>query len=221
MKLESKIFLLSVAVLGALASINLVLSAQEYSGMEMNLTISQPICIEISGNYSTGILFTNTTTIGEQYAITEMDKLNNATANYWGPSGGTEYWIRACSGNTINVTAYHCACDDLVCKSGSCAVGVDKLYVSYLSDAGGVGWANATTATGVPNSPPDTTNYYFPGPDSYQMVGGKLEPEGDEQYVYLRYWIDPRPDSAPSGVYNTTYKVRAVEITTDPGTCTC
>lgn len=189
---------------------------QEYQSV-MNASIQQPICIQISSNYSAGVLFTNSSTKGTQYNITSMTTLNNATGNYLGTSDGTTYFVQACAGNTINVKVAHCACDDLICKSGDCIQGVDKLYVAY-GTGGGLGWANGTTATGVANSPPDTTNYYFQNIDTYQLIAGNIPPSG---YIYMRYWLDPRPDNAPSGVYNNTFRIRAVEINSNFGTCSC
>ncbi|MEM5776843.1 MAG: hypothetical protein QXJ06_00145 [Candidatus Aenigmatarchaeota archaeon] len=209
--------LFSIIFLAILLAITAVsFGQQEYSSI-MNVSISQPICIQLSGNYSTGILFTNTTNKGTQVNITYMTGLNNATANYLAASDGTAYYIQACAGNTIDVKAAHCACEDLICKSGDCIVGTDKLYVTY-GPGGGVGWANGTTATFNVHSPPDTTNYYFQSLDSYQIIAGNITPGG---YIYMRYWIDPRPDNAPSGVYNNTFRVRAVEINSNFGTCSC
>jgi hypothetical protein len=198
-----------------LATTNISFGEQEYTSI-MNASIQQPICIQLSGNYSQGVFFTNTTTIGVQYPITNMLALNNATGNYYGPSYGTTYSVQACSGNTIDIKVAHCACDNLKCSSGDCAVGVDQLYVSYAS-GGGVGWANGTSATFDVHTPPNS-NYYFPDIDTYQIIAGNLTPGS---YIYMRYWIDPRPDNAPSGKYNTTFSIRAVEITQSIGTCSC
>ncbi|MEM0473252.1 MAG: hypothetical protein QXF88_00845 [Candidatus Aenigmatarchaeota archaeon] len=196
-------------------SLTTILGQNEFRA-DMNASIQQPICIQISGNYSNGIYFTNSTTKGIQYPITLMTVYNNATANYLAESDGTAYFVQACSGNTINVKVAHCACNDLLCSSGDCSVNTDRLYVSYTSD-GGVGWANGTTATFNQHAPIDNT-YFFPGILQYQLISGNLTPSS---YIYMRYWIDPRPNSAPSGVYNTTFKIRAVEIFSSIGSCTC
>ncbi|MEM5777121.1 MAG: hypothetical protein QXJ06_01595 [Candidatus Aenigmatarchaeota archaeon] len=190
----------------------ITLGNQDYQAI-MNASIQQPICIQLSNNYSAGVFFTNTTTIGVQYPITNMKVFNNATDNYVGASSGTEYYVQACPGNTINVKVAHCACDDLVCQSGDCALGVDKLYVANTSQ-GGVGWANGTTATFSTNVP----LLNFTATDQYQIIAGDLSPNS---YIYMRYWIDPRPDSAPSGNYQTTFQIRAVEINSVIGACTC
>lgn len=215
--MDEKYLLLAISSLFfiLIAVTTISLGQQEYRSI-MNASIQQPICIQLSGNYSEGVFFTNTTTIGAQYPITNMLVLNNATGNYYGPSYGTTYSIQACSGNTINIKVAHCACENLKCSSGDCAIGVDQLYVSYEAD-GGVGWANGTTATFNIHAPPDTS-YYFPDTDVYQIIAGNVSP-GDS--VFMRYWIDPRPNNAPSGVYNTTFNIRAVEIAQNIGTCSC
>ncbi|MBU5689545.1 MAG: hypothetical protein QXM68_01560 [Candidatus Aenigmatarchaeota archaeon] len=197
-------------------SLTTILGQQEFRA-DMNASIQQPICVQLSGNYSAGVFFTNRTTMGVQYPITVMTVLNNATGNYNGTSFGTTYYVQACAGNTIDVKVAHCACENLLCRSGDCAVGTDRLYVAYAAD-GGVGWANGTTPTFSVHSPPDTTNYYFQAVDDYQPIAGNLTPNS---YIYMRYWIDPRPNSAPSGVYNTTFKIRAVEVFSSFGTCSC
>jgi len=208
------VILATILVIAMLEIVSLTSFAQqqEYTGKPMNASISQPICIQISDKLAEGIFFTNETTIGVQYPITNMKVWNNATQNYAGPSSQTLYNVTACSGNTINVTIYHCACDNLKCSSGTCTPGVDQLYVEQKSD-GGVGWVNGTTAT-----PGDTPSYYFPGIDTYQIIGGKVD-KGDN--VYLRYWINPSPDNAPSGVYNTTFSIRAEEFGSSTPTCSC
>lgn len=198
-------------------TIKVSFSQQEFSS-RMNASISQPICISLSQSYSTGIFFTNTTTIGTQYAITNMGVLNNATDNYRGTNFATMYNVTACAGNTIGVKIAHCACEDLTCQAGgTCNPSTDVLYVQY-STGGGVGWANGTSGTNVPNSPPNT-NYYFPLPDNYQQISDSdVEPS---ETLHLRYWIDPRPDAAPSGVYMANFSIRAVENSTTFGTCSC
>jgi hypothetical protein len=39
--------------------------------------------------------------------------------------------------------------------------------------------------------------------------------------IYLRYWLNPWPNNAPTGIYNTTYKIRAVDYTQSPGSGAC
>ncbi|OGI15269.1 hypothetical protein A3K63_05010 [Candidatus Micrarchaeota archaeon RBG_16_49_10] len=201
-------------------STSLVFGDQQFTDKPMNASLSQPICIEISANYTLGVFFTNTSQIGTQYAITDTSVLNNATSNYLNGTAynQTAYWVNACSTNAINVTGYHCVCAELTCSSGDCAAGTDVLYVNYTAD-GGVGWTNATSTD--PADAPADSNYYFPIIDSYQMVAPNLQASGAGRYMYLRYWINPRPNNAPSGVYNTTYQVRGVEIGTASGTCSC
>jgi len=191
-----------------------VISQQTYSDMPMNASISQPVCITLSGTYSQGIFFTNTTTIGTQYPITNMTTWNNATHNYKGTNGNTWYNVTACAGNAINVKVAHCACSDLVCQSGSCTPGTDLLYVTDSGGLGAVGWANHTTASSVPHLPV----YNFSGTDIYQQISPSLAASST---IHIRYWIDPRPNNAPSGVYRANYTIQAVEEKSNFGTCTC
>jgi len=188
---------------------------QEYTSL-MNATILQPICVVLSSSYSTGVFFTNTTTKGVQYPITNMKVLNNATGNYLEASDGTAYYVEACSGNTIDIKVAHCACDDMICTGGGCTVGTDKLYVTNTSQ-GGVGWANGTTATFSIHAPPGN-NYYFQALDTYYNISNAISPSGKS---YIRYWIDPRPDNAPSGNYEANFKIIAFEVSSTHGTCSC
>ena len=217
MKIDS-MKLLAIAILASFGwTVMSAFGQQEYTGMVMNASLLQPISISISGNLTNGVFFTNGTQIGIQYPIAVMTVLNNATANYWNTSSGSSYYVMSALANTINISAYHCACDDLTCEAGgSCAAGTDKMYVSYTAD-GGVAWANGTASNFAVHAPPDTTNYYFPGIDSYQVLG--VVDNG--RVLYLRYWNNPRPNNAPSGNYTTTFKVRAVETGISAGTCSC
>ena len=211
---EERIGLALVVILLGVASASTVTFAPSDQGpFPMNASISQPICIEVSGNLSAGIFFTNTTTIGVQYPITDTKALNNATGNYWGPSYGTVYNVTACSGNTVNVSVYQSACDDL----RNTTLGA-YMNVSYVAGQGGVFFANGTTPT-APNTPSesDTTDLEV---DEFVMIGERIWPGGQPD-IYLRYWIDPAPDNVPTGIYNTTYLIRGVEIGTDPGPGAC
>jgi hypothetical protein len=216
-----KIDLIKVLAIAVLATFGWTLVGvfgdQEYSGMAMNASISQPIDITLSGNYTAGIFFTNTTEIGTQYPITDMTVLNNATANYWtkmgADSNSTDYYVTSSASNTINITVWHCACTHLICQAGGdCAAGTDVLYVNDTAD-GGVGWANGTIANFETHAPAS----YFPDPDNYQVLG-KVD-AGDD--LYMRYWVNPRPNSAPSGDYEGTFSIRAVEESTSVGACSC
>ena len=133
MKFEEKILLIAILIVSMSEAMLLTSFAQQEEGpYPMNASISQPICIQLSEEWKTGILFTNTTTIGVQYPITNMTTLNNATLNYIGTNFGTWYNVSACSGNTIDLGIYHCACSNLKCSGGgSCTPGSDELNVAY------------------------------------------------------------------------------------------
>ena len=191
----------------------------------MNASILQPICIELSENLTRGIFFTNTTGSMDhnQYPITDMEAWNNATWNY-NTSTTSGYWVRACSGNQINITVCHCACEDLTCKSGLCTPNVDTLNVKCTDESNPdecVGFRNETSDT------PGVFSVSTPSPqyglttlegDQNQIIAQKLEPG---EYVNLRYWLDPSPNSAPSGNYTTTFKIYAVEYGGDCSVCSC
>ena len=189
--------------------------SQEYTSI-MNASILQPICVVLSSNYTTGVLFTNSTTKGVQYPITNMTILNNATGNYVEASDGTAYYVQACSGNTINIKVAHCACDDMLCTGGGCVAGTDKLYVTNTSE-GGIGWANGTTANFNIHGPP-SNSYYFTNLDTYYNISDSIA-AGSKSYI--RYWIDPRPNNAPSGNYEAQFKIIAFEVTSTHGSCSC
>jgi hypothetical protein len=216
MYLDEKIGLGLIGVLTVAALITLVLAQQEYTGMPMNASISQPICIQLSGNLSAGIFFTNKTTIGVQYPITDMTVANNATGNYWGPNFGTVYWVKACSGNTINVSVYQSACDNLY----NSTLGA-YIYLTYDSGDGGQGafFGNSTTSATAPTLS-ETQPYAFKV-DDYVMLAERIWPAAGYDTVYLRYWLDPWPNNAPSGIYNTTYKIRAEEVGVTPTGAVC
>jgi hypothetical protein len=209
------VFLFLIATVLVLINIPNIFAQYETQPAIMNASIHQVIGIELSNYLAEGILFTNTTTIGVQYPITNVNAWNNATRNYNGSSYGTLYNITAWSANQVNVTVCHCACSDLTNVTGG------NTYYIYINGSGiankGVGWANGTTATFNVHSPPDA-NYIFKKPLDYQIVSGNLAPGNA---TYLRYWLNPYPNDVPSGIYNTTYKFKAVEIGQTCGICSC
>ena len=215
------IVLLAALVIVAIVSMPNIFAITETQPAPMNASIQQVISFELSGNLSLGIFFTNTTTRHVQYAITQMDAWNNATENYGDDTNyGTMYWVHTFNSNTAPTKICHCVCNNLTCSAGDCQEGVDYMYIYVPSepDSEGVRWANATSATGVPDSP----QYSFPAPGTlvYQVVNASM-PEYKDAYIYLRYWLNPYPDTITSGTYNTTYKFKIVEASLDCGTCTC
>lgn len=209
-------FVFCLLVLLAIASISLTSAQQEYGPIIMNASISQPICIQISDALSQGIFFTNKSTIYFQYPITDMTSENNATGNYNGTSFGTLYNVTACPGNTINVSVYQSACDNL--KNGTNTI---NLY--YDAGDGGQGGfiGNATTATGFSAESTYFVQGYSMLVDNYRLVAERIWPVAGKESIFLRYWLDPWPNSAPTGIYNTTFKIRGAEIGTSPGSGSC
>ena len=153
--------------------------------------------IETSEKLTEGIFFTNKTGSEQnvQYNC-EINTWNNATWNYnaTDTSRITEYWIK----NTGTAPEDFCmkANSDLECSGGACGSGV-----SISID--NVAWNN-DTVNNETNPVYDTTKRLS---TSYQKVAYNVEPNS---YVYLRFWLFV-PSDKPSGIYNTTYSVKAVE----------
>jgi hypothetical protein len=212
MYIEEKIAV-GLAVLLAIASfVTMSFGQQEYTG-PINASILQPICIQLSGNLSQGIFFTNTTSKGlPQVPISVMDAYNNATGNYWGSGDTTVYYVTACSGNTINVSVYQSACDDL--RNGTFYI---NLTWNPANTGEGAFFGNSTTNSATSPSLSATQGYAFKV-DDYVMLVYMLDAGKD---IYLRYWLNPWPNNAPTGIYNTTYKIRAVDYTQSPGSGAC
>jgi hypothetical protein len=212
---EEKITFCLIVLLGiaSLATMTLGQGQQEWAGMPMNASIQQVACIILSGNLSQGIFFTNGSSIGlPQVPISLMDVKNNATGNYWGPSSTTVYNVTSCSGVTINQSVYLSACDNLM--NGT------QNYINltwYATGSQGAFFGNDTSNSAASPSLSATQNYSFKV-DDYVMVAYKLDVN---QNIYLRFWLDPWPNNAPTGIYNTTYKIRAVDYTQSPGSGVC
>ncbi|MEM7825634.1 MAG: hypothetical protein QW412_02115 [Candidatus Aenigmatarchaeota archaeon] len=207
------LFLLIIAVVLIASSTPNIFAQSETQPREMNASILQVIGITVSGNLSTGIFFTNKTAIGTQIPIEIMTDWNNATANYWKNNNATEYYVTAASGNKVDIVVCHCGCEDLKCKN-STQCGTSSMPLQGSGTGEGVGWVNGTVADLANHTP----SYRFPGKEQYQVVAGSLSPSNN---IYLRYWLDPYPNSTPSGPYNTTYVFKAVEIGQSCGSCTC
>jgi hypothetical protein len=233
MEFEEKLGCLLITLLiSAAFAVSVFSQSQTYSG-PINISVSLAVQFSISQNLSAGILFTNDTQNNTQHNITNMDAWNNAIWNYPDNSStNTSYWVQALSSNAINMTLCQCPCDNLVCKSGSglCASPGDFYNVTYNSQTGnrgGVGFRNVSNTTIF--SPGDAPNYGSPFQGfglvhNFTVIGAVI---GPGNYTNLRYWLDPYPNNKPSGIYNSTWNIRAVEYneTTggagDCGTCTC
>jgi hypothetical protein len=210
------VFLFLIATVLVLINIPNIFAQYETQPAIMNASIYQVIGIKLSDYLAEGILFTNTTTIGVQVPISAVDAWNNATRNYNGSApyyNTTLYHINASSANQVNITICHCACNDLINSTYN-----SRLYINGTGCSGtqGVGWVNGTSSN--PGNPPQSSDYVFPKPLAYQIIAGNLPPGNT---IYLRYWLNPCPDNVPSGIYNTTYKFKAVEIGQTCGTCSC
>jgi hypothetical protein len=81
-------------------------------------------------------------------------------------------------------------------------------------------FGNSTNATSWSPGLSTTAGYAFTV-DSFTMIGEKIWPSAVNSTMYFRYWLDPWPDNAATGIYNTTYKIRAVETGTAPGSGLC
>ncbi|MEM5855752.1 MAG: hypothetical protein QW472_05570 [Candidatus Aenigmatarchaeota archaeon] len=209
-----------IIILLFLTALLFLTSIQQIFGQEgvtnqtiMNASIKQLIGIVLSGNLTKGIFFTNRTTIGTQEPIEDMWNWNNATGNYYGENFGTEYYVEAPSGNLIDIKVCHCVCSHLKCVNSSLCAN-NEILINGTGTAEGVGWANATTPQEVAHQPA----YRFNQTDFYLIVNESLPKNGR---VYLRYWLDPYPNSTPSGPYQANYTFKAVDYTTSCGICNC
>jgi hypothetical protein len=211
MEIEEKLGIGLIIILLISAIIISTHAQAEYTGRIMNASISQPICIVLSDKLTEGIFFTNTTTIGIQYPITNMTTENNATQNYNGPGYGTLYNVTACGGNTINISTWLNACEHL--KNGT-----NTIYLTYDAGDNGQGafFGNGTTATTPTLTVSSAWALYV---DNYRLIGNNTAPGNT---TFLRFWLDPYPNNAPSGIYNTTFKIKAQEfVAADPGYDPC
>jgi hypothetical protein len=211
MQVEEKILFCLIVLLGMASLASMTMGQSEQTG-PVNASISQPISIQVSPNLTTGIFFTNGTQIGIQYPITNVSHPNNATGNYWGASYGTVYWVQSAGSNTINISVYFTACENLENKTLGAYINL-----TYNSGDGGQGafFANGTSATAPTLN--ETEPWAFKV-DNWVTFAPKLDVGN---YIYLRFWLDPWPNNIPTGIYNTTYKIRAVDYTQDPGSAAC
>jgi hypothetical protein len=234
MKTEEKAGILAIILL-ILGSLMIPVFGQVETGQSvMNASLAQVITIQVSGNLTNGIFFTNGSQNNTQYNITNMTIWNNAIYNYPDNNqGNTSYWVKSTSTST-NITVCQCPCGNLLCAAGGlCTAGVDFLNITYGcegADTGGIAFGNSTDSSNTganvgttPGSSPNNKGFRLP--TNFTVIGAIVN---TNYYVNLRYWLDPYPNTRASGVYNATYKLRAVE---SPGTvagncsanniCTC
>jgi hypothetical protein len=226
MNTEKKAGILAIILL-ILGSLMIPVFGQYETGQSIiNASVAQYISITLSGNLTAGILFTNGSQNNTQYNITNMTIWNNAIYNYPDNNqGNTSYWVKSTSPNA-NTTVCQCACNNLICKAGGlCTAGVDFLNITYGCEGastGGIAIGNSTdssnTGANVGTNPGTNPNKGFIRPDDYIVVG---TPVYSTYYVNLRYWLDPYPNTRASGVYNTTYMLKAIEAGYSCGTCSC
>jgi len=212
MDFEEKVGVLLITSFLALSLISLSKAQYESPPYPINASISQPISISISDQLKKGIWFTNGTQKITQYPITNVTIENNATHNYAGPSEGTLYNISA-GDNTINVSIYMMLCDNLMNSTFNAWINL-----TYDEGDGGQGmfFGNGTTAT----APTLTTTaaWSFSAIDTYTLIAPNVDRLTTRHF---RFWLDPWPNNAPSVIYNTTFKIRAVDYTQPPGTGSC
>ncbi|MEM5854646.1 MAG: hypothetical protein QW228_09855 [Candidatus Aenigmatarchaeota archaeon] len=213
MDFEEKIGVFLITGFLALSLVSLS-KAQWESGIKtINASIYQPISVELSSDLIEGIFFTNGSQIGIQYPITDVTIENNATANYAGPDYSTKYHLNSSSGNKINISAYMTLCDNLYSDDVKAWINL-----TYNTGDGGQGmfFGNGTS----PTEPTLTVSaaWSFSAIDTYHLIAPVISPGSTR---YFRFWLDPWPNNAPSGIYNTTFKIRAVEYNQDPGSGSC
>ncbi len=167
----------------------------DYAYFYKRFYLNPLIQILISEKLSEGIFFTNLTGSiqNKQYPISNMKVWNNATWNYnqSDPNKATAYWIKNTGTNPEDICIK--ADSDLICSSGACAGN------SISTD--NIAWSNSTSS-----DPPFNTEKRLSL--NYVKIAYNVQPD---QIVYFRFWLNPEPDNLPSGVYNTTYSIKAVE----------
>jgi len=153
------------------------------------------LSIEISQKLSEGIFFTNKTG-GETNVQYDVDILqwNNATWNYNATSKKTEYWIN--NTGTVPIDVCFKANSDLICSQGTC--------IGTTISIENVAWNNST-ANDQSNPSYDTNKRLSL---SYQKIAYNVQPGVK---IYLRFWLYV-PAGKPSGIYNATYAVKAVDF---------
>ena len=214
MNTEEKIGILAISLLVAGSFMIPALSQTTNTGV-VNASVRQTVAISLSGNLTTGILFTNDSSNATLVNITQMSAWNGAMYNFNNDfaNGGanTSYWVQN-TGSTTNITLCQCACGDLYCVVGApgslCGAG-DYMLVAY-SGGKGVAYFNSTNvSTGMgPYFNLTGISYGFPSTDNYYIIGAVVD---FNKYLNLRYWLYPNPANKPTGVYNTSYKILAVE----------
>lgn len=183
---------------------------------KINATISQPISARLSDDLMNGILFTNGSSIGlPQVPIQNMKAKHNATHNYAGEGYNTTYWFTAGEDNTINVSAYMMLCDHLKNSSYNAII---NLTYNPIDGGQGMFFGNSTTPSATSPSLSPTEEWGFPQPDKFKLIANNTAPG---QSVFFRFWLDPYPDNVPSGIYTTTFKIRVIDYTIDPGDSSC
>jgi len=152
------------------------------------------ISIELSPKLSEGIFFTNFTgsLLNQQFPLDDMTVWNNATWNYNSSDSGkrTEYWVKNTGTNPEDICLR--AKSNLICSSSGCTG-------SYI-DITNAAWNNATS-----NDPAFDISKRLSL--NYIKVAYSLAPG---ETIYLRFWVNPEPDTLPSGTYNTTFDVKGV-----------
>jgi hypothetical protein len=158
--------------------------------------LSAVIAMSVSDKLTEGVFYTNLTgsLTNQQINVTPL-VWNNGTWNY-NATGGvyeTRYWV---SNNGTNPEDFCLkAISDLTCLSGMC--GSTTIPINNAS------WNNATTNTAASPSYDTTKRLSL----SYQKVAYAITPSNS---IYLRFWLY-FPVGKPSGVYNTTFSVRAIQ----------
>ncbi len=156
------------------------------------------IAMEISPKLAEGVLFTNRTgaEINQQFNV-EPGRWNNATWNYNASDLTTAYWIKNTGTNPQDFCMR--ALTDLLCSPES------ELCQGYSISIINVTWNNSTSTDA--NTPAfETTKRMVKEPD-WIKVACNVQPD---QKVYLRFWLYV-PSSKPSGIYNTTWSIKAIE----------
>ena len=194
--------LISIYLIGAIAFLSAIFLFESVSSetvtspKPMNVSISTTIALTVSDNLTAGIFYTNITGSENnvQYPV-DADNTHNATWNYLGGTGGTQYYIN--NNGTTGEDICGEAVTVLTCSPSTPQCGSETIGL------GNATWSNNTQAT-TPAYP--APNIWTTDSTNANSTAKNLAKSGT---IYTRYWLYV-PNYVSTGTYNTTFKYCAV-----------